>query len=161
MNIKRKLRSVVFPLMVACALSACGGSSEPTASATDVPPTLTPFPTFAYVEPTHPPVFEQTGIEDSSEEDSESAGTILDPKLVERGLGRYKALECGNCHGANGEGTDLAPSLLDFDLSEDEFITFVRSGGDMGPRHQFSTDRLSNSGSRNLYQYLVSIAQSD
>ena len=48
----------------------------------------------------------------SSEEDSEGAGIILDPKLVERGLGRYEALECGNCHGANGEGTDLRPACL-------------------------------------------------
>ncbi len=59
-----------------------------------------------------------------------------------------------------GEGTDAGPSLLTFDASEDDFITFVRSGGEMGPRHQFSTDRLSNSGSRNLYQYLLSIAAS-
>jgi len=29
----------------------------------------------------------------------------------------------------------------------------------LGTEHQYSTDRLSNSGSRNLYQYLVSLAQ--
>lgn len=55
-----------------------------------------------------------------------------------------------------GEGK----SLLQFSLSEEDFITFVRSGGELGPSHQFSTDRLSSSGSRNLYQYLVSLAQS-
>ncbi len=54
-----------------------------------------------------------------------------------------------------GEGK----SLLQFNLSEEDFITFARSGGELGPSHQYSTNRLSSSGSRNLYQYLVSLAQ--
>lgn len=151
-------RLTLLMLLSTVAFSACAGANQTAATPTDAPPTVTPFPTFAFVEPTTQAVFDQ------SEEDAAAAGAdesnviALDPKLVERGSGRYVALDCGNCHGAGGQGTDQGPSLLEFDLSEDDFITFVRSGGDMGPDHQFSTDRLSNSGSRNLYQYLVSIA---
>lgn len=145
--------------------SACGGAgAQPTAKPTDAPPTHTPFPTFAFVEHTKAPVFEQTGDEsgasdEASDEVLAEDAIILDPKKVERGLGRYEALACGSCHGAAGEGTDKAGSIQDFAMSEDDFITFVRSGGELGTDHQYSTDRLSNSGSRNLYQYLVSLAQ--
>ncbi len=152
--------AILLLTLLALLTSGCG-ASQPTSAPTDPPPTVTPFPTFAFVEPTKAPVFEQTG-EDATAPDAGAEDALeLDPKLVERGRGRYVALECGNCHGENGEGAEQAKGLLDFDLSEDDFITFVRSGGVLGTRHQFSTDRLSNSGSRNLYQYLVSIAQAD
>ena len=149
-----------FPqlLLILLLVSACSGGGEPPAATpTDIPPS--PFPTFAFVEPTKPVVFDQSG--DGTPAGVAANETIaLDPTKVARGLGRYEALECGNCHGADGEGSDQAPGLLEFALSEDDFITFVRSGGDLGPRHQYSTDRLSNSGSRNLYQFLVSLSQS-
>ena len=139
--------------LLALILAAC--SSGPAATPTAPPPTRTPFPTFAYVEPTTEAAFD-------SEEATAAApqpDIELDAKLVGRGRGRYEALACGNCHGENGEGTDQAKSLLEFNLPEDDFITFMRSGGELGTGHQYSTDRLSNSGSRNLYQYLVSLAQ--
>ncbi len=144
----------IICLLTAALLSAC--SSGPAATPTQPPPTRTPFPTFAYVEPTTEAAFE---IDDATTEPRPETQIELDPKLVNRGRGRYEALECGSCHGGDGEGTDEAKSLLDFSLSEEDFITFVRSGGDLGTGHQYSTDRLSNSGSRNLYQYLVSLAQ--
>ena len=156
------LQAVVMLTVGTLLLAACGGgSSQPTATPTSPPPTVTPFPTFAFVEPTKAPVFEQSGDEDAEDGESDDLAVELDPKLVGRGRGRFEALECGNCHGANGEGTDLGKSLLDFDLTEEDFVTFMRSGGELGTVHQFSTDRLSNSGSRNLYQYLLSIAQGD
>lgn len=148
----------LIPLLLTAMLliSACGGDSRSGATPADLPPTHTPFPTFAFVEPTKASVFERTPEAETSSE----AEIELEPKAVERGRGRYEALECGNCHGENSEGTDGVKGLLDFDLTEDDFVTFMRSGGELGTRHQFSTDRLSNSGSRNLYQYLVSIAAS-
>ena len=159
MMLSTVMRFALIQLLLALALAGCGGASQPAATATDIPPTLTPFPTFAYVEPTKPPVFDATsGDTPAGEADAEQA-LELDPKLVDRGRGRFEALACGDCHGDNGEGIDGDKSLLDFALSEDDFITFMRSGGDLGTSHQFSTDRLSNSGSRNLYQYLVSIAR--
>ena len=145
---KTCLVCLMLGLMLAV-LAGCGGTADQ-ATAT-APPTQTPFPTFAFVEPTKPPVFDQKA--------DEAAVIELNPTLVARGLNRYEALECAGCHGAGGEGTDKGGSLLDFALSEEDFITFMRSGGELGTEHQYSTNRLSNSGSRNLYQYLVSLAQ--
>ena len=158
MSFANLMRIVLMHLLLALALSACGGNQAP-ATPTDIPPTVTPFPTFAFVEPTKPPVFDATADETPANETASEQALELDPKMVDRGRGRYEALDCGNCHGESGEGRDGSNSLLDFALSEDKFITFVRSGGALGTSHQFSTDRLSNSGSRNLYQYLVSIAR--
>ena len=143
----------VICLAALALMSAC--SSAPAATPTAAP-TRTPFPTFAYIEPTTEAAFE---VDEATAEPAPAAQIELDPKFVSRGRGRYEALECGNCHGDNGEGTDDGKSLLDFNLPEEDFITFVRSGGELGTAHQYSTDRLSNSGSRNLYQYLVSLAQ--
>ncbi|MCY4536891.1 MAG: cytochrome c [Chloroflexi bacterium] len=155
---------ILWLTIVAIAAVACGGAGgQPTSKPTGSPPTHTPFPTFAFVEPTKAPEFEQTGEEpgpsDEAVDDAAVRAITLDPKKVERGLGRYEALACGSCHGAEGEGTDKAGSIQDFAMSEDDFITFVRSGGELGTEHQYSTDRLSDSGSRNLYHYLVSLAQ--
>lgn len=58
-----------------------------------------------------------------------------------------------------GEGGADGSSRLDFVLSEEDFVTFMRSGGRLGQDHQYSANRLSNSGSRSLYQCLVSLAQ--
>ncbi len=160
MSKTRHLRLAHCLLLTVLTLSACGGgANQPTATPTDVPPTLTPFPTFAFVEPTKPPVFDKTSENTPAADRDESPIITLDPKNVERGRGRYEALECGICHGNSGEGSASGKSLLDFAMSEEDFITFMRSGGDLGTSHQFSTDRLSNSGSRNLFQYLVSISQ--
>lgn len=153
-------RSIIFSLLllITLILSACGGGEAgPTASPE---PTKTLLPTYEYIEPTNPPVFNQNA-ESTDEADSESDEMELDPKLVERGLGRYEALECGICHGVDGVGTDEIGGLLDFAMEEDPFVTFMRSGGEIGNSHQYSTDRLSKNGAANLYQYLVSLAQGE
>ena len=161
MRVGQYLAALSFTIVAALVLAACGGERSSATPASEAP-TQTPFPTFAYVEPTKLSVFEQRDEETAADSDEPAGAAVpLDPKKVERGLGRYVALECGSCHGENGEGSDAGRSLLGFSLSEDEFITFVRSGGELGPSHQFSTDRLSNSGSRNLYEFLLSLAQSD
>ncbi|MYD08917.1 MAG: cytochrome c [Chloroflexi bacterium] len=158
MKISDMTRIAGLNLLIMLALSACGAGSQ--ATPTDPPPTATPFPTFAFVEPTKPPVFAATTAPTPATEATADGAIALNPKSVDRGRGRYEALDCASCHGENGEGIDGEKSLLDFALSEDDFITFMRSGGALGTDHQFSTDRLSNSGSRNLYQYLVSLARS-
>ncbi|MBL8117472.1 MAG: cytochrome c, partial [Anaerolineae bacterium] len=86
--------------------------------------------------------------------------SALDPQAVERGKGRYEALECATCHGAAGEGTDDGASLITSTLNETDFISFMRSGGSIGPDHQYSTNRLSETGGKNLYQYLLSLRNS-
>ena len=150
-RINRKWR--VSLLLTAFLLTACGGADSATATPR---PTRTPFPTFAFVEPTKPPAFDQDD-EAADDVQDDEAEIQLDPKKVERGLGRYEALACAACHGEGGVGED-GKSLLDFALSEEDFITFMRSGGSLGPAHQYSTNRLSDSGSRNLYQYLLSLS---
>ncbi len=155
-------KKVCLPMLIAAFLvSACGGGSQTDATPTPAPPTRTPFPTFAFVEPTKAQAFEQqddAAAAPAATEEPAAEAIELNPTAVQRGLGRYEALDCAGCHGAGGAGTSRVKGLLDFSLPEEDFITFVRTGGELGTRHQFSTDRLSDSGSRNLYQYLVSLA---
>jgi len=152
---------LLFALWVLAACSGDDGGADSNEAAAQ--PTRTPFPTFAFVEPTKPPAFDQNdaATSEAAAADATEVTIQLDPKMVERGLGRYQALECAVCHGAAGEGSADGRSLLEFALSEEDFVTFMRSGGSLGPDHQYSTNRLSNSGSRNLYQYLVSLTQNN
>lgn len=149
-------------LILMMALTACGGNNDEKPAGTPKP-TATEMKVFEYVESTIPAVFDQDAdsTEEATSEDSDDT-VELDPKLVGRGLGRYEALECGTCHGVNGEGTDDDGGAVDnLTLSEEAFVTFMRSGGDIGNSHQYSTDRLSKNGAANLYQYLLSLAQGE
>ena len=140
-----RFRAILFGLILTFILAACG---TPTPDVTSEP-TKTPFPTFEFVAPTNPPAFNATtAAQDAATPDAE---------LIDRGRGRYEALECGVCHGANGEGTAEGSSLLEFAMSETDFISFMRSGGTIGSSHQYSTDRLSERGSQSLYLYLISL----
>jgi len=182
--IKRlKLTGILLALMallVACGggdAGGDGGSTENDAQQADEPATATPFPTFAFVAPTNPPIFNQSAeeteeAEDSTEEATEEAESDveteadtetveLDETMVSRGLGRYEALDCAVCHGEAGVGTDEVEGLLDYSGSQDEFITFMRTGGTIGNSHQYSTNRLSANGAQNLYQYVLSISQGE
>ncbi|MBL8131891.1 MAG: hypothetical protein JNL42_08540 [Anaerolineae bacterium] len=165
-TLSRRL-SIGFSLLLIAALAACGGAPAETpasGAATRPPaggaPATIGIPTYVFVEPTVTlPV--TTAPEATAEATAQEAViAALDPQAVERGRGRYEALECGECHGANGEGGDEeGTSLLEFAMSDDDFISFMRSGGELGVDHQYSTNRLSASGGANLYQYLVSLAQ--
>lgn len=136
-------------------LAACSSEAGPTATPV---PTSTPFPTREHVAPTAPPLFATLAAATVTAEAAGAAGGIeLDPVLVERGRGRYEALECASCHGDQGEGTDDGPALTGMELTEAQFIDYMRSGGSIGVDHQYSTDRLSASGGRNLYFYLLSL----
>lgn len=119
-------------------------SSAPTATSNVIV-----IPTYEYVQPTA-----------ASSVATAAAATaeVVSEETIERGRGRYVALDCGSCHGENGEGTEQGSPLLDFAMTEDEFISFMRSGGSLGASHQFATNRLSASGGANLYRYLVSLA---
>ncbi|MCK6581217.1 MAG: hypothetical protein L6Q98_24260 [Anaerolineae bacterium] len=170
-TLSRRL-TIGFSLLLIAALAACGGApaETPGAGAATRPPAggapaTIGIPTYVFVEPTVTlPVTaapETTAEAALSEATTEAVVAALDPQAVERGRGRYEAeaLECGECHGVNGEGTEEGSSLLEFTMSEDDFISFMRSGGELGADHQYSTNRLSASGGANLYQYLLSLAQ--
>lgn len=136
------------------ALAACGGASNQT-SATAAP-TNTTIPTYSFEQPTAAPSVATAA---ATLVASSSSGE-LNPEAVEKGKGRYEALECGSCHGANAEGTDKGSSLVTYTAEEADFISFMRSGGELGSDHQYSTNRLSETGGKNLYQYLLSLRAS-
>jgi mono/diheme cytochrome c family protein len=140
--------SLMTLILLLLALAACGGAAAPAETATPGPTNTALIPTFSFTQPTAPP----------SVATAAAAGAgALDAQAVERGRGRYEALECASCHGAAGEGIDGEKSLLAYAGTEAEFISFMRSGGELGVDHQYSTNRLSESGGRNLYQYLLSL----
>jgi mono/diheme cytochrome c family protein len=144
-----KVSSAVGIVLV---LMGCGGASG--TPATTPLPTRTPIPVFEFVPPTEPAPVQTAAAATAA---AAANGLALDPQAIERGKGRYDALGCAECHGANGEGTDKSSALTDSIQTEAEFISFMRSGGELGAEHQYATNRLSDSGGRNLYQYLLSL----
>ncbi|HLV37329.1 MAG TPA: c-type cytochrome [Spirillospora sp.] len=142
-----------FSLLTLLLIAAC----SPAAPAATATPTVTPtpFPTFAFVQPTLAP---QVAAAATAVVATRAAATFqLDPVMVERGQGRWEALECGSCHGADGSGTDNGPSLLEYEADEADFVDFLRTGGTLGADHRFPAERLSNSGIANLYHYVRSL----
>ena len=146
---------VFASLLVAWILAACGGNGGSSATAI---PTSTIIPTYNFLTPT-PFAAIETAVATS---EATAAVTSLDPEVVTRGKARYTALACAACHGENGEGvTDKGKALTSITYqSAEEFISFMRSGGTVGPTHQFATNRLSISGGAALYQYLLSLRKS-
>ncbi len=175
---------VVASLLLALVLAACGGGAS---SGTAIP-TNTQIPTYNFVQPTATLPRETAAPTVAAESTNEAASTseaaatsetsatseaataasastpaaamTLDSEVVTRGKGRYDALKCADCHGPNGEGTDKGSSLIVSTQTEDEFITFMRSGGKLGSSHQYATNRLSQTGGEALYQYLLSLRKS-
>ena len=141
---------VVLCFALSFVLSACGGGGPPTAR----PATLTPFPTYNFVQPTEAPIV----LTVAAETPTVSGAQALDPEKVSLGKGRYEALDCGSCHGADAKGTSKGKALIPTKLTEDQFVSFLRSGGTVGNSHLFSTNRLSDSGGKNLYLYIVSLS---
>ncbi len=147
------IRKIMLFVVLSMILAACGGEDRDSASQP------TAFPTFAFSAPTEAPQV-ATGAARSMTETAVAAESgALDLAAVERGLGRYEVLECGSCHGAAGEGTDDGMSLLEYEASQDAFVDFMRSGGDLGNDHLYGAERLSNSGIAHLYQYVRSLGQ--
>jgi mono/diheme cytochrome c family protein len=134
-------------------LAACGS-----ASTTEEPilATMTPIPIYQFTIPTEPPQMATVAALTAVAGGNSSE---LDPERVSRGRDRYVALECGICHGENGEGVGENTSLVGLTLNEGDFISLMRSGGSLGADHQYSTNRLSDSGGKNLYQYLLSLSE--
>jgi mono/diheme cytochrome c family protein len=129
-------------------VSACG-SGTPTKTLQ----TVTPFPSFQFVPPTEAPSVVTVGAV------TVTAGSapVLDPEKVEAGKRSYTRLECGSCHGEGGTGTNKGTGLAGTKLTETEFIGMLRTGGKLGNAHLFSTNRLSDAGGKDLYQYILSL----
>lgn len=143
-------------LLFAAVLSACGAGGATRTSL----PTRTPIPTYEYIPPTEAPQIQTAVAATAVAAAAQQTTLVLNAELVERGRGRYEALECGSCHGAKGEGVaGKGSAIVPTTLTEGEFITFMRSGGNLGNDHLYSTNRLSTTGGTNLYLYLVSLGQ--
>jgi mono/diheme cytochrome c family protein len=149
---------MLIGLAVSCGSAPASNTSDTnTTSNNSSAPTQTLFPTYEFVAPTEAP--QMATLAASTAAAGTSNQNALDPERVSRGKDRYEALECNSCHGANGEGTDQGDSLAALSLSEEDFVSFMRSGGAVGISHQYNTNRLSDSGSRNLYQYILSLTE--
>lgn len=155
----RACRAVALAALLALALAACGGGEKG-----EPRPTSTPIPLFREVPPTTVPLLETAA---ATVQASGSTGPQINPTAVARGATNWERLQCASCHGEHGEGGVgeingiQAPSLLNLTLTEEEFIDWLRTGGSLGNAHLFSTDRLSDSGGRNLYQYVLSLSQGE
>jgi mono/diheme cytochrome c family protein len=146
----------VLIVLLLLALTACGSEdSIPQA-------TSTPLPRFEQVATsTEAPVI-ATLIATQAGSSAEDVPAI-NPTAAARGQGSWIRLECFTCHGQQGEGNSgpneaqNGPAIAGTQLTEDEFIDWLRTGGSLGNDHLFPTDRLSDSGGRNLYQYVLSL----
>jgi mono/diheme cytochrome c family protein len=128
-------------------------------ASTPAPATITPIPTFNFVPPTEAPEVATVAAQTALTATAASASSSLDPAKVERGKARYEALLCNTCHGDKGEGNGAkGPSLLTMKLDQDAFIQFLRSGGKMGSAHQYSANKITDSGAEALYIYILSLA---
>lgn len=140
-------------------IAGCGAAGNPQDASTTVSTTsaVKEIPTFSFSQPTAPPQVATAAAARTLSAAATDEAVVFDPEAVERGKSRYEALECGSCHGAGGEGTDNGPALIGYEASQADFVTFMRSGGSLGAAHQYASNRLSESGAGNLYQYLRSL----
>src|SRR5262245_20421575 len=115
----------VMVLAAGCSGNAGSGTTPATAHALDVP-------TYSFSEPTAAPQVATAAATLASSVEGTEEAFVLNPTAVERGRDRFVALECGKCHGENGEGTDMVISLAIYSGTEDQFVTFMRSGGVRG-----------------------------
>jgi mono/diheme cytochrome c family protein len=79
---------------------------------------------------------------------------------LERGARIYANRQCGDCHGAQGEGVPgKGSALAGLTLSEGEFTDVLRTGGNgsLGPDHLYGPNAISPSGMQALYQWLRSL----
>jgi mono/diheme cytochrome c family protein len=146
--VKRTIHRNYAILACLLALAGCGGAANRTPL-----PTVTPIPTFQFVQPTEAPQIVTVAVETATAGSSMSVA----PSLIEAGKGRYTALQCGSCHAEDGQGTDKGPALAGTTLTQDEFINVLRTGGKLGNEHLYSTNRLSDAGGKNLYLYVLSL----
>ncbi len=157
---RRRLLGIIGLVgLLTLALAACGGQrATPTSR-----PTVSPIPVYSYPTVTEAPALATLAAVTATAA-AGAATPVLDPTAVARGQSNWERLGCATCHGENGEGGvgsiggKVAPSLAGLTLTQEEFITWMRTGGTLGNAHLFSTDRLSDSGGRNLYQFVLSLS---
>lgn len=122
---------------------------------TDTLGELAPLPTMpvAQFTPVAGQLNEEKALEAQSQMEAHEAGDF-DAEDIETGS-RVYANRCAECHGAALEGTDQGGALTVLDMPRDDFLIFLRTGGDLGNSHQFGPAKASNAGIEALYAFLV------
>ena len=151
-----RIQLMIAILIAMVAFAACTSSGDSANNSPTAFPTLTPIPSYNFVLPSA--TAQLVTLAPVTATPTAGSSDSLDPEKVSKGKDRYTALACNTCHGDNGEGTDKGKALTTFVMSEDDFISFMRSGGSMGSAHQYATNKLSDSGGKNLYEYLKSLS---
>ena len=121
----------------------------------ETPAELAPTPTMpvAQFTPVAGQLNEEKALEAQSQiEDQETQD--FNAEDIETGS-RVYANRCAECHGAELEGTDQAGALTALDMTQNDFLIFLRTGGDLGNSHQFGPAMASNAGIEDLYAFLV------
>ncbi len=117
-------------------------------------PSPTTIPTYAYASPT--PFAIMSTVAAST---SEAQQVAFDPTDVAHGQAKYTQLGCDQCHDADGKGNgSKGPALVPMTLSEDDFMTMLRTGGKLGNAHLFASNRLSDTFGHYLYLYVKSLS---
>ncbi len=134
-------------LLGAFLLVGCGPANTPTE--------LAPTPTMpvAQFTPVAGQLNEEKALEAQSQIEDQEAEDF-NAEDIETGS-RVYANRCAECHGAELEGTDQAGALTALDMTQDDFLIFLRTGGDLGNSHQFGPAMASNAGIEALYAFLV------
>jgi mono/diheme cytochrome c family protein len=108
-----------------------------------------------------------TQIDTESDEgngEDEAAGTPEpeDDADLQRGADLYTRKECGECHGASGEGVpEEGSALAGTELPFDEFEDILRTGanGELGPDHLYGPSAISPGGLEAMHAWLQSLAE--
>ncbi len=147
------LRSILWSIrLLACLfgslLVACTGAREP---AQVLPTPTMPVARFTPVAGT----MNEAAAEETK--DQIQATAVAAQGDIEAGQ-RVYANRCAECHGAERQGTGLGGELATLDMTLDDFIIFLRTGGELGNDHLFGTTKVSNPGIESLFAYLTTIA---
>ncbi len=89
----------------------------------------------------------------ATQEQSQAAAAVTTGDL-EAGQ-RVYANRCAECHGANRQGTAEGRALTTLDMTADEFLRLLRTGGELGNDHLFGPTKISNPGIESLFAYLT------
>jgi mono/diheme cytochrome c family protein len=159
--------TLLLLIVLGLGLVSCGkaGAQQPEPAGTAAPGEVTEAPTL--ITDASPPatyVWKQpTSIIEVKDTPAQTATPAsADDKLIARGQRSYEKLECGKCHGDNGEGLpDKGAALAGTELTEAEFKDVLRTGGkgELGNEHLYGTSAISESGIGALYAYLQSLAE--
>ena len=125
------------------------------------PAELAPTPTMpvARFTPVAGQMDEAKALETQSQIEEQASGEF-DAEDIETGS-RVYANRCAECHGAELEGTDQGGALTVLDMAQDNFLIFLRTGGELGNSHQFGPAKASNAGIEALYAFLVTTLETE